>query len=228
MEIDAPEGDAAGRPPAEQPARRPEREAQISIMNGSGARVSWHSYLPVCVAVCSLCVALFSLYSQRASPEIALSMPDRVRVFDGASIGGLYLQPRFIDSGSNDRVEVVTGMTATLTWAGGGEPVALRWDEQGAWVYDSNSHELTWTFVADPAPLIVSRSSPQLPMCLFLAPADWQWQAGDYVLHLTADRKIRSDPLEGEIAFSVTANQAAALTASPGTFFEILTSDPSS
>jgi hypothetical protein len=149
-----------------------------------------------------------------------MTMPDRVRVAQGGDgTAWLYLQPRFVNTGDNQRNEVIGTLTVEVQPAGGGTPVAFGWDEEGTWLYSTTTHDLTWQFLADPAPLVVGPNDPQFPTGLFIAPAGWAWQSGSYRITAVASRTVVGKPLRGTVAFTLTQQQVGFV--SSGSFLEI-------
>lgn len=118
---------------------------------------------------------------------------------------------------------VITSLRLDVTAPNGGEAVSFGWDEQGTWQYDTVNRELTWIYLADPAPLVVSPSSPRLPICLFEGPPGWQWQAGTYQVRILAGREQENNALQSD--FTLTLPQASVdyLEAQPRTWVEART-----
>jgi hypothetical protein len=192
------------------------------------ARFLWLSILPVGVALVSLVLSIVSLLAAKQAPDVVLTMPDRVRIAQGGnSAAWLYLQPRFVNTGNNQRNEVIGGLTVEVQPAAGGTPVVLGWDEQGTWLYSTSTNELTWQFLADPAPLVVGPNDPQFPTGLFIAPANWLWQPGRYRITVVAARTVRKQSLRASVEFEITPQQVDAMSSYSGIFFEIPTSPAS-
>lgn len=105
-----------------------------------------------------------------------------------------------------------------------GEPVSFTWDEQGFWQYDPVNHGLDWIYLADPAPLVVSPNSPQLPICLFIGPPAWSWQAGAYQVRITAGRDQDAGALQSAFTLTLPAKGVEQLNAQPGLWIEAHTS----
>ena len=92
---------------------------------------------------------------------------------------------------------------------GGGSPQAFAWDEQGTWRYDPGSRGLTWIYLADPAPLVVGPSSPQLPTALFEGPPGWRWRAGEYRVEILAGRGEDPGALRATFAMRLSEAEVA-------------------
>jgi hypothetical protein len=177
---------------------------------------------PLAISLISLGLSVFSIFEATREPEIWLSAPDVVRVASGET-AWFYVQPRLVSAARNDRVAVVSGLRLDVSTPDGGTPEAFAWDEQGTWQYDPVNRGLTWIFVADAAPLVVSPSSPQLPYCLFLGPPGWQWQAGDYLVTIVATHGRNADALRTTFKMTLPAETAEFIVEQPRTWVEIRT-----
>lgn len=190
------------------------------------ARFVWHTILPVGVSLVSLVISVYGVLLTRHAPQVVMTMPDRVRVVQEGNVAFLYLQPRFVNTGDNQRNEVITGLVADVQPAAGGEPATFTWDEQGAWLFDHASRSLTWQFVSDPGPLVVSPNSPQLPICLFMSAPGWAWQPGAYRVTVTAPRAIQHGPLRAQLEFTLDRQTVDVISNQSGTFLTIPVATP--
>lgn len=202
---------------------RPTRGFSSVGLPKNAARFVWSTFLPVGVSLVSLVLAVYGLRVAREAPDIVMSMPDRVRIADGSTQAFLYVQPRFVNTGDNQRVEVIEGLSITVSQNDTGSPGLFNWEEQGNWTYDSTAetNRLTWQYIADPAPLVVGPSDPQLPICLFMAPTGWFWTPGDYRVTVVANRTVKSDPLSD--TFEFTVDQIAVGSLGQGGFWTLRT-----
>jgi hypothetical protein len=195
-------------------------------MSRDTARFVWLTILPVGVALVSLVISLYSLLLTHHPPEVVMTMPDRVRVVQEGNVAYLYLQPRFVNTGDNQRNEIISGLVAEVQPVAGGEPATFVWDEQGAWLFDHASRSLTWQFVADPGPLVVGPNDPQLPICLFLSAPGWMWQPGGYRVIVTAERTIHDEPLRARLEFALDQDTVDVISNQSGTFLTISAATP--
>jgi hypothetical protein len=186
----------------------------------------WHTILPVGVSLVSLVIAIYSVLLTRHAPQVVMTMPDRVRVVQEGNLAYLYLQPRFVNTGNNQRNEVISGMVANVQPVAGGESATFVWDEQGAWLFDHASRSLTWQFVSDPGPLVVSPNNPQLPICLFTSAPGWKWQPGAYRVIVTAERTIQHAPLRAQLEFTLDQHTVDVISNQSGTFLTIPAATP--
>ena len=134
-----------------------------------------------------------------------------------------YVQPRLVSAARNDRVAVISGLKLEVAGPNGGEPAAFAWDEQGIWQYDPAGQALTWIYLADPAPLVVGPSSPQLPICLFTGPPGWRWQAGTYWVTILAAQEPGADPLRADFVVTLPTESIEMINSQPLTWVEVRT-----
>ncbi len=183
---------------------------------------------PLAISLISLILSVYTFVESRREPVVWLSAPDVVRVATGED-AWFYVQPRLVSAAQNDRVAVIRGLRLEVLPPDGGAPVTFAWGEQGTWQYDSQSRNLTWIYQADPAPLVVGPSSPQLPICLFEGPSGWQWQAGSYQVTIVAAREQDADALQSTFTMSLPAETVDLITEQPRTWVGIRAeTDPSS
>jgi hypothetical protein len=175
--------------------------------------------IPAAIAVLSFALSAYIWYDSNQPPEVELTLPDRARVTQGDESAWLYLQPRFISTASNDRIDVITNLVVDVTPLEEGSPTAFDWDEQGTWVFDHDSRSLTWDWVADPGPLVVSPAAPQMPTGLFMAPSGWLWQPGEYEITVTAETTVSDEVLSESSTLVLSEDTVAQLNDSPGSLF---------
>jgi hypothetical protein len=190
-------------------------------MSRDTARFVWLTILPVAVALVSLILSVYSLVVARQAPDVVMTMPDRVRVVQGGESAWIYLQPRFVNTGDNQRNEIIGNLAIEVQPVTGGTPVPFAWDEEGTWLYSTVTNQLTWQFLADPAPIVVGPNDPQFPTGLFIAPSGWLWQPGSYRITVVAARTVVNKPLRAGVEFALTQQQVDFLAS--GSFLEIPT-----
>lgn len=69
------------------------------------------------------------------------------------------------------------------------------WTEQLRLETDPESGGLTYQYLADAAPLVVSPNNAASPLGLFESPTGWFFGAGTYQFKVTADRVVAGTPL---------------------------------
>ena len=103
-----------------------------SAGHASGGRAaSIPAGVPLVVSLVSLGLSGFAVFVDNRDPEVLLTAPAWVRVAQGPNDAWLYVQPRFVSTGRNDRVEVITDITLRVEPLNGGQASDFVWDEQG-------------------------------------------------------------------------------------------------
>jgi hypothetical protein len=168
-------------------------------------------WVPLTAALLSLVLSVTAIIVSTRQPDVLLIMPDLVRVADGRESGGayIYLQPAFVTTGGNDRVEVIRGMALEVT-PPAGDRATFTWTEVLRLVTDPTGG-LSYEYVADAAPLVVGPRSAATPLGLFKAPSGWFFSAGTYHFKLIADRVVVADPLTGTFSVTLSAENIAFL-----------------
>jgi hypothetical protein len=162
-------------------------------------------WVPVTTALVSLMFSVSSIFISTRDPAVVMILPDQVRVAQGEDFGFayLYVQPAFVNTGRNERVEVIRDMKLHIAAAAGGQPAEFVWANQAELVYDRATNQLNYRYVADAVPLVVSPRSAQVPFSVFNGPKGWYFSPGVYRLRLSAQRVVSRRPLQEtvEIAF---------------------------
>jgi hypothetical protein len=79
------------------------------------------AWLPLATAAVSLVLSLSSIVVATREPEVVMILPDQARVAQGEDFGFayMYLQPAFVNTGRNNRVEVIRTMKLDVRPAAG-------------------------------------------------------------------------------------------------------------
>lgn len=167
-------------------------------------------WVPLTAALLSLPLSVVAIYTSTQQPSVSLLMPSQLRIAQGRSTGGayLYLQPAFVNTAQNNRVEVIRDMSLSVT---GPATAEFSWTQQLRLETDPDSGGLTYQYVADAVPLVVSPSNAASPLGLFEAPNGWFFGAGTYELTLNADRVVAGSPLTATFSVTLTAEDVAFL-----------------
>jgi hypothetical protein len=178
-------------------------------------RLGW---VPLAAAMLSLVLSVASIYVATRQPDVLLIMPNVVRLAGGHVAGHsyAYLQPAFVSTGNNDRVEVIRDMTLTVRPTTGGATTVMAWTGLTNLVGSGGS--LNYQYAGDAVPLLVSPRTASAPLAVFDAPAGWFLAAGIYEFTLEADRVMASEPLRGTFSVTITPEQIAILNAVPEQF----------
>lgn len=179
------------------------------------------SWVPLVAALVSLVLSVGNLVLATREPHVLVILPDQIRVVQGVNVGFayVYLQPAFVSTGQNDRVEVIKTMSLRVVPDKGGRPADFRWDEQAQLVYDQATKQLNYVYVADAVPLLVSPKSAHVPFSVFNGPPGWYFEAGTYRATLVAARVVASSALEASFTFALSADHVDFLNRSRGKSF---------
>lgn len=214
MRLDEPAAQAAaGRRRLRLPRLKPKLPAL-----SSRAIHTWGSFA---ISLVSLLIAVNAYAQATREPQVMLIMPDVVRVAQGEDYGFayLYVQPAFVNTAKNDRVEVIRTMTLVVERVGDGsttEPVSFSWAEQATFEYDQVTGELNYRWLADAAPLVVSPDRAQTPICVFNGPPGWYFEPGTYRLTLIADLVVGTREVSGTAEITPSESEIQMLNESKG------------
>jgi hypothetical protein len=207
---------------APEPSTSPGAEPAIGVETGlqrlrrpAFALVSL-SWVPLVASLLAILLSLASIYVSTREPEVVVILPDVVRLVGGRGSGSsyVYLQPAFVSTGVNDRVEVIADMSLKVERADGRDATTMSWEEQASLVSDDDG-ALSYRYAADAVPLLVGARSAASPLALFQAPDGWFFGEGDYRFTLEADRVVSGTPLRATFEVTLDAEDMAVLEA-PG------------
>ncbi len=168
-------------------------------------------WVPLTAALLSLPLSAAAILLSLQQPELVVILPDQVRVAQGRQSGAayVYLQPAFVSTGSNERIEVIRDMF--LQVSGPAVPTAdFNWTQQLRLV-SSPDGGLSYEYVADAVPLLVGPRDAASPLSLFEAPQGWFFAPGEHTFRLVADRVVTGQPLSGEFRLTLSAENVAFL-----------------
>ncbi len=176
---------------------------RTAVLGRPYTRLLTLAWIPLVASAISVVLSLTSIYISTRQPEVLMLLPDVIRAVGGHASGGsyVYLQPTFVSTGANERVEVIRDMRLTLDPVGADAPVPLTWTEQVELVGDGG--ELSYRHLADAVPLLIGPRNAAGPISLFQAPTGWYVAAGAYDATLTAARVVGSDPLVAHFQFTI-------------------------
>ncbi len=157
-------------------------------------------------------------------PEVLFIGPEHVRLAQGDdfNFAYFYLQPAFVSTGQNDRVEVIRDMHVEVVRAPDSTslpPAAFEWRELARLTQDPVDNSLNYEYLADAMPLLISPRMAQQPFCVFYGPPGWYFQPGEYQLRLVATTIIRSQRLSFDFLLSLSADDVSFLNKARGNQF---------
>jgi hypothetical protein len=187
------------------------RARRRAVLGRPYTRLLTLAWIPLVASAISVVLSLTSIYISTRQPEVLMLLPEVIRVAGGRVTGGsyAYLQPTFVSTGANERVEVIRDVQLTLAPVDAGDPAQLTWKEQVELVGEGG--ELSYRHLADAVPLLVGPRNAAGPIGLFQAPAGWFLEAGTYDATLTAARVVGTDPLVAHFRFSIPPADLAIL-----------------
>lgn len=199
---------------AQAPRARPEVWPRVRHVLG----LAW---VPLTASLVSLILSIGSIVIATRDPAVVLILPDQVRLAQGEGSGGTiaYVQATLVSTGNNDRVEVVRDLRLFVTPVAGGEAQEFAWDETGRLLFDGETQRLSYEYVSDAGPLLITPREAQSPLALFLGPSGWLFEPGTYEVRLVADRIVAADALEATFELGLTADDVDFLNQSGGTEF---------
>jgi hypothetical protein len=171
-------------------------------------------WVPLVAALLSLGLSVVAIYTATQQPQVLLIAPHQIRVAQGRSTGAayVYFQPAFVNTGQNDRVEVIRDMTLNVKRADGATPPSVfQWTEVVNLETDPTTGTLTYQHDADAVPIVISARNAEAPLSLFQAPNGWFFTPGTYILTLTANRVVASAPVTGQVTMTLSADNVAFL-----------------
>lgn len=176
------------------------------------------------IALVSLWFAVEARSLAGREPDVLLIGPEHVRLAQGEdyNYAYFYVQPGFVSTAQNDRVEVIRDMHLEVVETPDGvglPPGMFDWNEQGRLNYDPSDNSLSYEYLADAAPLLISPRMAQQPLAVFNGPAGWYFEPGEYQLRLVATRVIGSEQLTFDFLLSLSADDVAFLNGSRGNQF---------
>jgi hypothetical protein len=191
-------------------------------------RVLSLAWVPLTASLVSLVLSVGSIVIATRDPSVVLILPDQVRLAQGEAAGGAiaYLQATLVSTGTNDRVEVIRDLRLLVTPPAGGESAEFAWDETGSFLFDAETQRLSYEYVSDAGPLLITPREAQNPLALFLAPSDWTFEPGTYEMRLVADRIVASDALEATFQLELSAEDVEFLNESGGSEFLTIPIEP--
>jgi hypothetical protein len=174
-------------------------------------------WVPLAGALLALPLSAAALLVSIQQPEVVLIVPDQIRVAHGRTSGAayVYLQPAFVSTGRNERVEVIRGMRLdAVPEAPTGPSAPFTWSQVLRLVTDPATGALNYQYEADAVPLLVGPRDAAAPLSLFDAPDGWFFTPGTYRFTLTADRVVTAQPLTGSFSLTLSSENIAFLDGS--------------
>lgn len=189
-------------------------------------RLTW---VPLVASLTSLVLSISSIVIATRDPSVVILVPDQIRFVQGERVGYAYayLQPTFLSTGANDRVEVIRDMRLEITPAAGGDTLTFAWDEVGRLDFDPADDSLTYVYLADAVPLLIGPDAAENPLGLFQGPAGSYLESETYRVELVAERVVAEGDLRSSFEITLTDEDVAFLNdADGGQFLTVAITEP--
>ncbi len=167
------------------------------------------------IALASFVISVVTFVLNNAlNPDVDMEVGPILRVNQEKAEGRAYvdIQPTVVSIGRSTRVEVLRDFTLEVTPMGDQasvrKPTKFEWQEYGK--LETNIEEeptLTYVFVGNPAPLVVSPTEPQSPILRLKGRDDWYFKAGKYQMTLIATPTVEGWPKKLKERFNVSFTQ---------------------
>lgn len=205
-----------------------ERTNSGERLRRQAVRILSLSWVPLTAATVALVLSVSNCVVSLRQPEVTLIPSELIRVAQGHDNGPqgaayVYYQATFLSTGVNDHVEGISDMHIDVVPVDipGVQPTTFTWTEVLRFVADPTTGGLQYQYVADAAPLLISKSSGASPTALFEAPPGWFFAAGTYRMTLVATRVVVSEPLRTSFDVTLTPEQMAIIEPVPSRFIGI-------
>jgi hypothetical protein len=196
------------------PASETTRRARFRLPRPKAA------WIPTITAAVSFLISIYTFLSTSRPPRIELIPPRLVRIAQGGPAGPhVYLQPVLLGQGRGERAEVVLGFTLRAEPLAGGAAADFIWDETGEWIFDSETQELSWAYLSDPGPVLLTAQTALAPTLLFVGPADWRFDPGAYRLTLLVEPAVGRGAIQERFGIALTEEDARILEETRGARF---------
>lgn len=216
IEPAAPLAGAAG---PEELGREPASTLPLTRLRGPAAAAVTLRWAPITASAIAVVLSLASIFVSTQDPDVVLILPDTVRLAGGPQTGAsyMYLQPTFVSTGNNDRIEVIRDMHV-LVRKHGVDETTMEWTEQARFSLGDDGR-LSYGYGADAVPLLIGPRAAQNPLGTFTAPQGWHLGDGTYEFTLVAERVVGGAPLEESFEVTLTPDDLAVLYAPGGEQF---------
>lgn len=167
------------------------------------------NWVPFSIAIISFVVSMYTFFITTREPVVDLVLPQQIRVSVNWSRAEPFsvalFQPTFVHAGPSQQVEVIESMALTLyPTATPTDTHTIEWKETGRLFTDSTTQVITYEWLADPAPLLLSRESAQSPLAVFYGADGLVWWPGEWRAEIRATRAEGDPDLVARFTFTVS------------------------
>lgn len=179
--------------------------SQSTIRAVPGFMSKW---VPFTIAVTSFIVSMYTFFITQREPVVDVVLPQMIRISVNGSgpapFSIAFFRPTFVHAGPSQQVEVVETMRLILTPPSGAAGHTVEWRETGAFTQDPTSPAINYQWLADPAPLLLSRETAQSPIAVFYGDPSLVWEPGEWRAEFHGTRMAGEPDLVARFTFTVT------------------------
>lgn len=168
-----------------------------------------NKWVPFTIALTSFIVSMYTFFVTTREPVVDVVLPQTIRVSVNwnapTPFSMAFLQPSFVHAGPSQQVEVVETMRLIFTPPGSAVTTryTLPWRETGKFYQETTSPAINYLWIADPAPLLLSRETAQSPLALFYGDPDLVWAPGVWTAELRGTRAAGDPDLVARFTFEI-------------------------
>lgn len=167
------------------------------------------NWVPFSIAIVSFVVSMYTFFLTQREPVVDIVLPQSIRAsvnWSGAEPFSVALfQPTLLHAGPSEQVEVIETMALTLyPTATPTDTHTIGWREVGRLYSEPVSGTITYEWVADPSPLMLTRETAQSPLGAFYGAPDLVWWPGEWQAEIRATRAEGDPDLVSRFSFTVS------------------------
>lgn len=182
----------------------------------------------VLIALVSLFVSMSTLIIR---PSVEMNLPPGARVgMNSLKQAEIVVQPTFVNTGRSTRVEVIKDIKVEIKPEQSETPAEFTTVQYAKFGtaqdpdLQSKGFILSQEWASDAIPLVIAPNTPQLPFVRCVAPEEWAFEEGSYLVTVTAQRSVRGDTLREEAKLTLNEEQISFIEDNAGTgYLSVLT-----
>ena len=196
--------------------------SQSSLRAMPGFMSKW---VPFTIALTSFVVSMYTFFITQREPVVDVVLPQQIRISvnrsGAAPFSIAFLRPTFVHAGPSQQVEVVETMRLELTPPDTATTHTIEWRETGNFVQDATSPAINYQWVADPAPLLLSRETAQSPIAVFYGDPELVWSPGVWQAVLLGTRAAGDPDLVARFDFELSQERVDLLNGVGGVYVSL-------
>lgn len=170
------------------------------------------NWVPFSIALVSFVVSMYTFIITQREPVVDLVLPQQMRLSvnwtRAEPFSVALFQPTLLSAGPSQQVEVVQDMTLTLhPTARPTDTHTIEWQEVGRLYTDSATGTINYEWIADPAPLLLTRESAESPLGAYYGDNALVWWPGEWKAVVRAVRAEGKPDLVARFSFDISQEQ---------------------